>query len=223
MPSVDRCAMLRFNFLGFPVTVHWLFWVVMALFGSRSVTGAPSPGLLLLIWMVVAFVSIMAHELGHTLFQRKLLGAHPRILLHGMGGLAIPEGGRRASRQESIIISAMGPVFGLVLWALGERYAAHFPPTSLPAAYALSQFLFVNFWWSLLNLIPVLPLDGGRIMEAAVGSRNPLLAYRVSMVVAAAVAIFALVQGRTFLAMFFGFFAYQNYQSSKGLPTPRIF
>ncbi|CAN5161392.1 site-2 protease family protein [soil metagenome] len=216
--------MLHFKFLGFPVTIHWMFWVVSALLGSISVTGSQSPGILILMWMGVVFVSILIHELGHTLFQRKLLHAYPRILLHGMGGLAIPEGGRRATRGQQIVISFMGPLFGLAVGLLTWRYAVHFPPESPMVWSLIRMILWVNIGWSVINLFPVLPLDGGRVMEAVIGGRNPRLPYQVSMVVAVLIAVLAVVMtGRYFLAMWFGFFAYENYQRSKGLATTGFF
>ena len=67
------------------------------------------------IWIGVAFVSILVHELGHAVIMRRF-GSNARIVLHSFGGLAIPEGslgfGRsyhRRSSNEQIYISLAGP------------------------------------------------------------------------------------------------------------------
>src|SRR3954453_21612656 len=59
--------MLRFSIFGFPVTVHWMFWVVIAILGGGLDSGnGPKQFQALLLWMVAAFISILIHELGHT-------------------------------------------------------------------------------------------------------------------------------------------------------------
>jgi len=207
--------MLRFNFFGFPVSVHWMFWIVSALLGSNGGVGSPNPGVSILIWMAVVFVSILVHELGHVIFQKKYLGGRPKIHLYGMGGLAIPEGGRRETRKESMIISLMGPFFGLALGLLVWRYSVHFPPGSWVGSSVVRALLFVNIFWSLVNLLPVLPLDGGRFMEAVLKNRQDLT-LTISMVTGAAVAVFAMLYGQIYVAVLFGYLAYQSYQRKRG-------
>ena len=52
---------LRFNIAGFPVRVHPLFWVIAILLGSGS-----DNLLMIPVWIVIVFVSILVHELGHA-------------------------------------------------------------------------------------------------------------------------------------------------------------
>jgi Zn-dependent protease len=144
-----------------------------------------------LSWMIAVLVSILVHELGHALLQRGY-GGHPRIVLHGMGGLAICGDCDRSSRSQ-IEIALAGPgagfLFALLLIVLvrlsGHQFGlfvdattAGFQPAGLrifgvwclwesfasPAVnQMLSNLLFINILWGAVNLLPIYPLDGGQI------------------------------------------------------------
>jgi stage IV sporulation protein FB len=112
---------LHFTVLGFPVRVHPLFWLMGLFFGFN----ADQP-ILMLIAVVVVFVSILVHELGHALMMRRY-GHEAHIVLYMMGGLAIEGRGSsfggfrsRGSRttQEQVLVSAAGPGAGFVLAAV---------------------------------------------------------------------------------------------------------
>src|SRR3954468_9177048 len=85
---------LRFRLSGIPVRIHPLFWLVMALLGYQ-------PGNLpaLLVFVAVAFLSILVHEFGHGLMARAF-GDSPAILLYGMGGLCTTAAGRQTPGQR---------------------------------------------------------------------------------------------------------------------------
>ena len=110
---------VNFNVLGFPVRVHPFFWLAAFLLGSRS--GGKDPGIALLIWVVSFFVSILIHELGHTLMMRRF-GISSHIVLHMMGGLAIPDssgfGVQSRDSRSSILISFAGPAAGFAFAGL---------------------------------------------------------------------------------------------------------
>lgn len=204
--------MLRFSLLGFPVTIQWMFWVVIVLLSGQIDSLSQPGGLQMLgIWMAVVLISILWHELGHVLFQKKY-GAQPEIVLWGGGGLAIPHGGR-FTRTQSFIISAAGPAFGLMLWAFSERYFHYFPPKTEMAAVLRNNIIFVNLGWSILNLLPVIPLDGGRMLEALLGPKKIKITAGIGLVLAIGMAAYAFLEFKSiFMAIFFGFFAYQNFQ-----------
>src|SRR5512142_78095 len=110
---------LRFSIAGIPVSVHPSFWLIAILFGA-------SGNLLLLpIWVLVVFVSILIHELGHALAFRRH-GQRSHILLYFAGGLTIPEPVYWASgyanvgltANQQIFISLAGPVAGFLFAAL---------------------------------------------------------------------------------------------------------
>ena len=125
---------LNFNFLGFHVRAHPFFFLVSLLFG-RNLVWAPgiNTGVAVTMGVVVFFVSILVHELGHSLAHRRY-GFSSRIVLYAMGGMAIPDSrGRnvRISHLQSIVISLAGPVAGFLLAIafvfLGAMVVGHAP------------------------------------------------------------------------------------------------
>ncbi len=79
----------------------------------------------------------------------------------------------------------------------------------------LSHFLVINFWWGLLNLLPIHPLDGGQIAMELLPSRRRAL--QVGLVVGVAVAILFFLSGAFFPALLFGYLAWQNHAAMKNL------
>ena len=83
-------------------------------------------GVVILIIASVFFLSVLIHELGHTLAFR-FFGIDSHIVLYWMGGLAIPGGGmgawnggrtKRLNPNEQIVVSLAGPAAGLLLGGL---------------------------------------------------------------------------------------------------------
>lgn len=202
--------MIRFQFFGFPVEVHWHFWLMAAIFsGVGNMEG--TDGLLqLVISIAIIFVSILIHELGHALAMRKYHDPRVAITLYSFGGFA--QGSLRQPRMSSLIISAAGPAFSLALGVLGWLVDRAFPVNHWLAMEAVALWLWVNFGWTVINLLPVLPLDGGRIMEAALGPSRLRATLIISMVAAAGVAALAVSMGLWFTVIFFAMMAVQSWQ-----------
>ena len=209
----------RFVLLGFPVRVDLSFWLVAALIAARR------PLELVLLWVGVVFVSILVHELGHAVVARRY-GMRPRIDLYSMGGLTSFDASRRLTPRRSIALSLAGPAFGFALAGLvlaGERFLP--PDTHYYARVVVGDLEWVNFGWGLVNLLPVLPLDGGsvmrRLIEMVKKRSDELLALRVSMTVAGGATLWALYS-QLYLASFMGaYFFYANYQQYRRLFAPQ--
>lgn len=151
--------MLKFG-RSIPIIIHPIFWLTAAIIGwlnSWSFIGT-------LIWMVVIFVSILVHELGHAL-TAKLFGQEAQIELVALGGLTYHDG-KKVKRWQDFIIVLMGPTFGLIL-ALIAYFIRSAVATSIPQLllYTLTLFVVVNIFWTIVNLIPILPLDGGQLLR----------------------------------------------------------
>jgi Zn-dependent protease len=118
-----------------------------------------------LIWAVVVTVSILFHELGHAVVARHY-GLRPQILLHGLGGLCFHDRARR-DRHDVLIIAA-GPGAGLLLggatW-LFDAVGADLVQGHAWVADVVRMSLWVNILWSLVNLLPLWPLDGGQLFR----------------------------------------------------------
>lgn len=195
---------LRFNLAWFPVRVHPLFWLIAVLLGYSS-----GNLLQILIWVLVVFISILVHELGHALAFRRY-GLSSQIILHFAGGLTVPESTLWGSRwanvalgpNQNIFISLAGPGAGFLLAALviagvvlagGSIITTRllgfipFPGFAvLPfGGNLLSMFvtamLWVNIFWGFINLLPVHPLDGGNVARNALIQVDPANGVRKSL------------------------------------------
>ncbi|MBX3273372.1 MAG: hypothetical protein KF729_24125 [Sandaracinaceae bacterium] len=160
----------HFTLFGFPVRVHPLFWVISLLFGASGLGSTWTSEALLAVglWVLVVFVSILWHELGHAFAMRRF-GYAPFILLHGMGGAtAWGAGPARPSPKVRVIVSLAGPFFG---FALGGVVFAASLLIAEDAHWAVRQFvramIWVNVGWGACNLVPMLPWDGGQALHGA--------------------------------------------------------
>jgi stage IV sporulation protein FB len=234
---------LRFSLLGIPVRVHPLFWVMTALLGATSGTVVG-----MLIWVPAVFVSILVHELGHGLTMRRF-GQVPKIEMHLGGGSTAAEpfwwGSRPVSVPltpgQDVLIALAGPSAGFLLAALamgivaaaGGEVGVTLAGGVLPLPFAVfsanlwiatltvNTLLWVNVFWGLINLAPVVPLDGGNIARTLLirsdpwkGARNAL---RLSAAAGAVIAVACLILlGSPLIALLFGFMAFQSWQSLQG-------
>lgn len=206
--------MLRFRLFGFPVTVEPWHWLILA-FCSGGLLQLNSRAMLLyiLLFMVAGFLSLLIHELGHALMMRRFGCRQVAIVLHGMGGVAIPQEGR-FSRGQDILVSLAGPglqsICGLAVLLLMAPGKGNWPPI---LDLLLFQFAVVSLFWAILNLIPVYPLDGGQILNGALGPRRIQLTLRISITVAVTIGILLYLRTSSLLfPIMLGFFAWQNYQ-----------
>ena len=190
---------LKFPLGPIPVRVGVLFWVIMALLGFNICQVVPGTTWVnLLVWVACGFVSILVHELGHALAYRAF-GSWSAITLHGFGGYAEADVSPPAAWQR-LLVAIAGPVAGfllclvayLILNAVGwEGKRATVPPLAHNALYFL---YLMSLFWNLFNLLPVLPLDGGRVFRellATLGSRTPdVLAHGLSFVIATLLGVY---------------------------------
>ncbi len=198
-----------------PVRIHGSFLLTALLLGgigSRNVAAAA-------IWVVVVFLSVLLHELGHA-FAGLIFGLSPQIDLHGMGGTTSwSMEGRKVGPGKSIVISLAGPLTGIVVGTIAFFVAAarlneHTHPL---VQRAMMDVVWVNAGWGALNLVPMLPLDGGNVMATLLGvvtkGRGERPARIVSIVVAVACGALALSRHEIWLAMLSGLFAFRNAQA----------
>jgi Zn-dependent protease len=179
---------LGFSLFGVPVRVASSFWIIAILFGMQDV-GQGNTGKAILdamTWTAIVFVSILLHEFGHATAAR-VFGAEPSITLHAMGGLTQFEP-RGMSRPQRWLVSFAGPAAGLVL-GFAVFAAARWFPVSEQVGSIVRSVLWVNIGWSLINLLPVLPFDGGQMLSAFLGPRRELWTALISGVVGTAVAL----------------------------------
>lgn len=203
--------MVQFSLFGIPVQVQPWFWLTLALLGGINDAGTPEGLLKLLLFVLAGFISIMVHELGHALTGRHF-GAPAAITLHAFGGAAsFPAG--RFTRSQNFLVTAAGPAIQLVLAGIFFailKSGTSFTPMGLVFIQAMTVISFV---WAVLNLIPVIPLDGGHMMASILGPRKLTLTLKISMIVGIATSALLLYFNIGLIfPILLGFMAYQNWQ-----------
>lgn len=231
-------ADLRFRLFGIPIRVHPLFWLGAALLGMNSRNAKE-----LLSWIAAVFLGVLIHELGHAAIMR-LYGYLPNITLYTFGGMASYGRGvvrRPPSWLGQIAISAAGPGTGFLAaalitlvcglsgwrveidrlfgWILLPYVSFHGVPVFL--LMLINQFLEVCVFWGVLNLMPILPLDGGHIASQVLLRLDPreglFRALLLSTFAAGLLAIFAYLRLHdTFLAIFFAYLAFSSFRTIQG-------
>ncbi len=211
--------MLRFRCFGIPVRVEPFFWLTLAILGAMANGGmtagsSPESLQLILLFVLAGFISVLVHELGHALTARHF-GAQVSIVLQAFGGYArYTTAG--ITRKQSIAITAAGPLFQLLLGGAVLGLARLMPPLPAPAAMFLIWLIAISFIWAIFNLLPVIPLDGGRILQAALGPQRIRITLWVGIgtcVLVVLYALFGMNPTQPFIALFMGYFGYQSWQA----------
>lgn len=132
-------------------------------------------------------ISLLAHELGHALVARHY-NLRPHILLHGLGGVTGHERAR-TNGQDALIVAA-GPLSGLLLSGLCFVALQYANIQSFQALALLTLMFTINLYWSLFNLLPMWPLDGGQLLRLG-ASRiwKPARGERITHIVSIAVVV----------------------------------
>lgn len=237
---------MSFRLFGFEVEVRFSFWISAVLLGGgfSLFSDGFSADLVrqMLIWIPVVFVSILVHELGHAFAIRwqKLPAA---IQIHGMGGTTTWRELLPISRGARVVISLAGPfagfAFGIVVFGVGQvadllGFPLVFHPShttflgrliGVPHGFpglAYVDLLFINFIWGAVNLLPVLPFDGGHVLQYALGPRRLRITLIVSAAVGAAACVYLLSEQNLWGAYLFGSAAVSSGVALRSLvPAPR--
>jgi Zn-dependent protease len=184
---------------GIDVRVHVTFALAVIYFALNL--GAPHGvrGMAFGAVLIFALLACLAlHELGHTLVARRLGVSVNEILLLPIGGVARFSNEPRRPQHE-LLIALSGPLVNLVIalisWFALDRYRIPLDGNDVlalgePSALGLLRALFwANALLSLFNLLPALPMDGGRVFRALLSlslghSRATQVAAAVGQVIA---------------------------------------
>ena len=159
--------------------IHWTFtlliiWIV----GSHFNEGGDSSSLgNRLVFLIAVFACVLLHELGHALSALRYNVKTHDITLLPIGGVArlerIPE-----KPMQELVVAAAGPavnvVIALVLFLLLSatgNLPDNFDPSLISESDLGLNLLIVNISLVLFNLIPAFPMDGGRMLRAALGMK----------------------------------------------------
>lgn len=204
-----------------PVVIQPMFWLLAALIGLINSGTDP---IAMILWVLIVFVSVLFHEYGHALmavfFKQKA-----KIQLVFLGGLTSFEGPKLKFWQQFLIV-LNGPLFGFLLF-IGSYFLLKMNFfTSTAAIVFLKNLGIANLFWTVLNLLPVAPLDGGQLLRIVLEGIFSVKGYRASLFISACfaaclVAFFFLKQFFLAAAIFsmFAFESFQMWRKSKYATT----
>jgi Zn-dependent protease len=168
---------------GIPIGLHWSILVIVGLVTvgiSGTVLPAAAAGYAGVAYLAVALlvavgllVSIVAHELGHALVARNNGVGCRSISLFALGGVAELESEARTPGAAARIAVA-GPAVSVAIGAIGVvlSWTAGLVGASALVVAALLVLGVVNLAMAVFNMLPALPLDGGRVLQAALWKRG---------------------------------------------------
>jgi len=161
--------------LGVDVRIHWTFLFLLALVVAIDQSSGIHAVVLGLIWIVVIFGSVLLHELAHCVVAQRDGVVVDDILLVPIGGISqmrsIP-----TDPREELGIAIAGPLTSLALAVIFAVLtvlsgAKIWPPTLLAGPW-LARIAWFNLVIGVFNLLPALPMDGGRVLRAALSMKE---------------------------------------------------
>jgi Zn-dependent protease/predicted transcriptional regulator len=164
--------------LGIPVRVHASFWLLLAWIAVSHVLqghGLSAIGSALLL-MLSLFACVVLHELGHALVARRFGVGTRDITLLPIGGVAHLDKMPEKPGQE-LAVALAGPIVSMTLAAgLFGLLALLDGPTGLEGLQLVggpffSKLMWINVTLAAFNLLPAFPMDGGRVLRAALALR----------------------------------------------------
>jgi len=194
-----------------PISIYPTFWLFAALIGYLNTLSFIGT----LIWVAIIFVSVLFHEFGHAL-TALMFGQSPRIELVALGGLT-HHNGQKLPFWKQFFIVLDGPIFGFLLVIIATVLLQLPSFSQGMAGSILSLTRIVNLFWTIVNLLPVMPLDGGQllriILEKIFGLKGFKYAILTSVIIATVISLlFFLTQAYLIGALFF-LLAFQSYDT----------
>ncbi|MCM3141791.1 M50 family metallopeptidase [Brevibacillus sp. MER 51] len=144
--------MNRGGWLDIRFRIHLLFWAVI---GLSVVTGH-------FLEVITLFVIVLIHELGHVAMARELGWTVKEVQLLPFGGVATMEDSYATDPMDEIVVALAGPFLNMVMMAASYLFWFMGIWTEEWARF----FLVSNLTIAMFNLLPIWPLDGGRILLA---------------------------------------------------------
>jgi len=226
---------LPFTLLGIPVLLDVTFLIILPIF-ALSIAGRVGywaqqvgvedhpalhqpwvPYLLGLITAVGLFVSVLVHELGHSVVAR-MYGVKVRsITLWLLGGMAQFDEMPRQRGAEAVVAIA-GPIVSVAVGAVCGLVLKSLPLPAVPARFVFNYLAIMNIGLAVFNMIPALPLVGGRVLRSLLALRMPHLratqvAAGVSKFLAIALGLVGLFLFRDVMVVLVAFFIYMAVNS----------
>jgi stage IV sporulation protein FB len=194
-----------------PIHIFPFFWLLIFIIGwlnTASILGT-------VIWAVVILISVLIHEYGHAI-TALIFGQEAEINLVGFGGLTKRQGPKISHWKEFLIVFN-GPLAGFLLFILAFILLNVLGGKKSILVYALNVAVNVNLFWTIINLLPVLPLDGGHLLrillEGAFGVKGLKISFFISIFLAVIVALYAFLMQQILIGALFFMLAFESYRA----------
>ena len=157
---------------GIPVYISPYWFVIAGVFiliyarDLASTFHGPTRFVVAVAFVVLLYLSVLVHELSHSLVARGYGLPVRRILLYPLGGFSEIEREPQTPGRE-FLVSAAGPALSLVLAAVGYGLTNVASPGTIGGTL-IHQLMWANLVVGVFNLLPGLPLDGGRMLRAVI-------------------------------------------------------
>lgn len=146
------------------------------------------------IELLTLFAIVIVHELGHVIMAHAMGWRVSSVKLLPFGGVVEVEEAAGASAQEEMLVAVAGPLQNI--WMIVLAYV--FGELGWWSLEWTTYFIEANLWIAVFNLLPVMPLDGGKIAQALLSYRlsyyaTLLWTARISVAISAMIIIYSLL------------------------------
>lgn len=200
------------HLLGSQVRVHITFFLLLAWVAAAELSeGSAAAAIESVLFVLALFACVVAHEFGHAIMARRFGIRTPDITLLPIGGLARLERIPEDPRQE-IEVALAGPAVNVVIWAaltlvlgIGPSMSPLETVSTMEQGF-LARLAAINLLLAVFNMIPAFPMDGGRVLRAALATvmdrpRATHLAAQAGQAIALALGFLGLTFGNPFLLL----------------------
>jgi Zn-dependent protease len=218
-----------FSLFGVPIRLHFTFLILLAFILVVGLSGDQS-ALVNTVYIIALFASVLLHELGHVAVSRRYGIKTKEIVMYPIGGVSRMESTPKPAEELWIALAgplvnlAVAAALGAYLYYSGQLTAietlGRASDANLVERIALGNLILGGF-----NLIPAFPMDGGRILRAALARFRPIeeatrIAAASGRFLAIAMLFAGLFNGQFFL-MFIAIFVYLGAEQENAAVTGR--
>lgn len=200
-----RNAIKIFTYKGVPVYLKYWFLILLLFIPYFKVFSL--------------FIGVLVHELAHAIKAKNLGYKTDYIFIDVLYGGALVDSNYRFNNSDAIKIALAGPVSNLILagvvFILSSTFY-HFFGDIYSVLHYSSSFMLINLLLGLGNLVPVYPLDGGRVTKAILNifynrKKSRKINAVISIVTTIIVIILSIIYNNWFLALFSLLFIFIGY------------